>query len=47
MKLSDWALDPSLIYVALAACLYLLGSQGRGVPSLEKRSRSLPRCSRS
>jgi putative membrane protein len=32
MKLSDWALDPSLIYVALAACLYLLGSQGRGRP---------------
>jgi putative membrane protein len=32
MKLGDWALDPSLIYVALAACLYLLGSQGRGRP---------------
>jgi putative membrane protein len=28
----DWSLDPSLVYVALAASLYLLGSRGRRRP---------------
>jgi putative membrane protein len=32
MNLADWSLDPSLIYVGVAAGLYLLGSRGRGRP---------------
>jgi putative membrane protein len=32
MNLTDWSLDPSLIYVGLAAALYLLGSRGRWRP---------------
>ncbi len=32
MSLTAWSLDPSLVYVALAATLYLLGSRGRGRP---------------
>jgi cytochrome c oxidase assembly factor CtaG len=32
MNLSDWSLDPSLVYVGLAAALYLLGSRGRWRP---------------
>jgi putative membrane protein len=33
MTLSDWSLDPSLIYVVIAGCLYVLGSRGRGRPT--------------
>jgi cytochrome c oxidase assembly factor CtaG len=33
MNLSDWSLDPSLAYVAIAGCLYVLGSRGRGRPT--------------
>jgi putative membrane protein len=29
MNASAWSLDPSLIYVVAAACLYVLGSRGR------------------
>jgi putative membrane protein len=29
MNLGDWSLDPSLVYVVLAASLYVLGSRGR------------------
>jgi putative membrane protein len=32
MPLTPWLLDPSLIYVALAAGLYMLGSRGRDRP---------------
>jgi len=32
MSLTTWSLDPSLVYVALAAGLYLLGSRGRDRP---------------
>jgi putative membrane protein len=32
MPLTPWSLDPSLIYVALAAGLYVLGSRGRNRP---------------
>jgi putative membrane protein len=32
MPLTPWLLDPSLVYVALAATLYALGSRGRGRP---------------
>jgi putative membrane protein len=32
MNLSDWSLDPSLVYVVLAGWLYLLGSRGRDRP---------------
>ncbi len=32
MNLTLWSLDPSLVYVGLAAALYLLGSRGRGRP---------------
>ena len=32
MNLSDWSLDPSLVYVGLAAGLYILGSGGRWRP---------------
>jgi len=32
MPLTPWSLDPSLIYVALAAGLYMLGSRGRNRP---------------
>ena len=32
MPLTPWSLDPSLIYVALAAGLYVLGSRGRDRP---------------
>jgi cytochrome c oxidase assembly factor CtaG len=32
MQWSDWSLDPSLVYVVLAAALYLLGSRGRDQP---------------
>jgi cytochrome c oxidase assembly factor CtaG len=32
MAWTDWSLDPSLVYVALAALLYLLGSRGRFRP---------------
>jgi cytochrome c oxidase assembly factor CtaG len=33
MNLSDWSLDPSLVYVGIAGCLYILGSSGRGRPT--------------
>ncbi len=33
MNLADWSLDPSLVYVVLAACLYVLGSRGRDRPA--------------
>ena len=33
MSLGHWSLDPSLIYVVVAGCLYLLGSRGRGRPT--------------
>jgi putative membrane protein len=33
MSWTDWSLDPSLVYVVLAAALYLLGSRGRYRPS--------------
>ena len=33
MNLTNWSLDPSLLYVGLAAGLYLLGSRGRGRPT--------------
>jgi putative membrane protein len=33
MNLTDWSLDPSLIYVAIAACLYIRGSRGRWRPT--------------
>jgi putative membrane protein len=33
MSLARWSLDPSLIYVVGAACLYLMGSRGRGRPT--------------
>ena len=32
MPLTPWSLDPSLVYVALAATLYVIGSQGRDRP---------------
>ena len=32
MSLTDLSLDPSLVYVGVAAGLYLLGSRGRGRP---------------
>jgi cytochrome c oxidase assembly factor CtaG len=32
MNLGDWSLDPSLVYVGLAAALYILGSSGRWRP---------------
>jgi putative membrane protein len=32
MTWGNWSLDPSLVYVGLAASLYLLGSRGRGRP---------------
>jgi len=32
MSLTAWSLDPSLVYVALAAGLYVLGSSGRDRP---------------
>jgi putative membrane protein len=32
MPWTPWSLDPSLVYVAFAATLYLLGSRGRGRP---------------
>ena len=32
MSLTAWALDPSLVYVAMAALLYVLGSVGRDRP---------------
>lgn len=32
MTWTAWSLDPSLVYVALAAGLYVLGSRGRGRP---------------
>jgi putative membrane protein len=32
MPLTPWSLDPSLVYVALAAALYVLGSRGRDRP---------------
>ena len=32
MAWTPWSLDPSLVYVALAAALYLVGSQGRNRP---------------
>ena len=32
MSWTAWSLDPSLVYVALAAALYVLGSRGRGRP---------------
>jgi putative membrane protein len=32
MPLTPWSLDPSLVYVALAAMLYVLGSRGRNRP---------------
>jgi cytochrome c oxidase assembly factor CtaG len=32
MNLTDWSLDPSLLYVGLAAALYLMGSAGRYRP---------------
>ena len=32
MPLSPWSLDPSLVYVGLAAGLYVLGSRGRDRP---------------
>ena len=32
MSWTDWSLDPSLVYVALAAALYLLGGRGRYRP---------------
>ncbi|HEV3054984.1 MAG TPA: cytochrome c oxidase assembly protein [Solirubrobacteraceae bacterium] len=32
MNLADWSLDPSLVYVWLAAFLYVLGSRGRDRP---------------
>jgi cytochrome c oxidase assembly factor CtaG len=32
MSLTAWSLDPSLIYVAVAAALYALGSRGRDRP---------------
>ncbi len=32
MNLSDWSLDPSLVYVVLAGWLYVLGSRGRDRP---------------
>lgn len=33
MNLGRWALDPSLVYVLAAGCLYTLGSRGRGRPT--------------
>jgi cytochrome c oxidase assembly factor CtaG len=33
VSLGDWSLDPSLAYVVIAACLYILGSRGRGRPT--------------
>jgi putative membrane protein len=33
MSLTNWSLDPSLVYVGVAAGLYLMGSRGRGRPS--------------
>jgi putative membrane protein len=33
MNLANWSLDPSLVYVAAAAVLYLLGSRGRWRPT--------------
>ncbi len=36
MNLTDWSLDPSLVYVAFAAALYLLGSSGRGRPTVRE-----------
>jgi cytochrome c oxidase assembly factor CtaG len=33
MSLGRWSLDPSLVYVVVAACLYLLGSRGRRRPT--------------
>jgi putative membrane protein len=32
MSWTAWSLDPSLAYVAIAACLYVLGSRGRDRP---------------
>jgi putative membrane protein len=32
VSLTSWSLDPSLVYVALAGTLYVLGSRGRGRP---------------
>ena len=32
MPLTPWSLDPSLVYVAIAAALYVLGSRGRDRP---------------
>ncbi len=32
MAWGAWSLDPSLMYVGPAACLYLIGSRGRGHP---------------
>jgi putative membrane protein len=32
MSLAAWSLDPSLVYVGLAAGLYIVGSQGRNRP---------------
>ena len=32
MNLTAWSSDPSLVYVGLAAVLYVLGSRGRGRP---------------
>ena len=32
MSWTAWSLDPSLVYVAMAAGLYVLGSRGRGRP---------------
>jgi len=33
MSLTHWSLDPSLVYVSVAAVLYLLGSRGRWRPT--------------
>ena len=33
MSLGHWSPDPSLIYVVVAGCLYVLGSRGRGRPT--------------
>ena len=33
MSWTSWSLDPGLVYVALAAALYLLGSRGRDRPA--------------
>lgn len=38
MNLSDWSLDPSLVYVVLAASLYILGSRGRPPTRLQAAS---------